>query len=191
MLAILTATLMTGCFPLVFPEAKDVRATHGKPDRHEVATCGGAQDEYGKPIAKWKCLVWTYEGKGRIYFSTDQASEKGWYLVFGCGTSKTRVEKQDHPYWLLSGCSTSTGKEAGCREVGLSANLPETFNPVPEPSDDGDEAAHRLAFVRWLVQQPQVCFSEADAKQVAKTCAEKATEPAKTVPFEAPKDSAL
>ncbi|MGC3999910.1 MAG: hypothetical protein QM767_21710 [Anaeromyxobacter sp.] len=167
MLALLPSIALAACFNVSAPTAELVRAQHGRPDEHKALTCGGGKDEDGRRVPPWKCLVWHYEDKGRIYFAQlDKLGDAPW-LVTGCRTGKPAVTAHDGPLWLANHCLDHQHREAACGELGFTIEPTEDFQFAPD--EDDDEDAETLD--EWERGQMKVCTTRAEARKLAATCA--------------------
>jgi hypothetical protein len=170
LLATLLASALGACDPAILPTIDMFRATNGKPDHHEVKTCGGGQDEFGNRIKPWKCLIWRYDGKGFMYFSAEPEVAQVHYHVTGCRSGHPTIRKDDGYTWQLVRCmSPSPMKEKGCVELGLGADYDDDYAPAP-PLEDDEGNPNVRALQAWMTTQPQTCTTYADAQKAVKAC---------------------
>lgn len=169
MLSILAAFIVAGCMPDVMPTAEVFRAQHGKPDHYEVRSCGGGQDEYGKKIAPWKCLIWRFDGKGTVLFALDPDVPVVHWHVTGCNAGEPKVTKDDGPTWRLVNCvETPTFKDVRCPQVQLGLDYTRDWAEIPNATDETGKPSPE--FANWFVTQSQTCSTYADAQRAVSAC---------------------
>jgi hypothetical protein len=165
-----SAVLARGeCWPLMAPTADVVQFQHGKPDQHRVARCGGGVDEYGMEIAPWPCLVWMYDGKGKIFFEAPGNKVAPAFKVVGCNTPTPRVVATDKPVWQINSCTNTVGKTVPCNSIGLGIDSEDDYTP---PADEADGTFN------WLLGLTRVCSTRTEAVAAAKECAARDAVPA-------------
>ena len=171
MTSLLTAIWLAACAPVIYPTAEMVKASQGKPDRHQLKDCGGGIDEFGKKIPKWKCLIWEYDERGRIYFSRGPTEPPPHpvYFVTGCHDGKPVVTRHEDPVWYLDSCQKKDLKEVGCGEAGLGVDSSDDWHSPPEAQDEFGRY-NAAEWEAWTRDTMQVCTSQADAQSHAQLC---------------------